>query len=50
MPVEGTAKSAMIIYGSAIGLKTGTAIVGDYLSDKIKNKFIEKRKIEGEGK
>ena len=35
----------MIVYGGTIGVNVGTSVVGDYISNKVKDAFLEKSNI-----
>lgn len=44
IPVTGPTKTFTVIYGGAVGVNVGSAVVGDYLSNRLKTEFLEKTK------
>ena len=45
IPMVGPGKAFLIVYGGAIGVNVGTSVVGDYISNKVKDAFLEKSNI-----
>ena len=45
IPMVGPGKAFLIVYGGTIGVNVGTSVVGDYISNKVKDAFLEKSNI-----